>query len=69
VHKSQGSEFDEVLLLLPDRAGPLLHSQLVYTAVTRARRRAVIAGDETLLAQALATEPVRSTGLGELLAE
>jgi exodeoxyribonuclease V alpha subunit len=69
VHKSQGSEFDEVLLLLPDRAGPLLHSQLVYTAVTRARRRAVIAGDEALLAQALATEPVRSTGLGDLLAE
>jgi exodeoxyribonuclease V alpha subunit len=69
VHKSQGSEFDEVLLLLPDRTGPLLHRQLVYTAVTRARRRAVIAGDETLLMHALATEPERSTGLGELLAE
>src|SRR5262249_41612819 len=34
VHKSQGSEFDEVLVVLPDREGALLHAPLVYTAVT-----------------------------------
>ena len=39
VHKSQGSELDEVLLVLPDEPHPLLTRELVYTAVTRARKR------------------------------
>jgi exodeoxyribonuclease V alpha subunit len=38
VHKSQGSEFDEVLLVRPESHAPLLSRELVYTAVTRARR-------------------------------
>ena len=40
VHKSQGSEFDEVLLVLPGQAGPILTRELVYTGVTRARKTA-----------------------------
>lgn len=39
VHKSQGSEFDHVALILPDRRSPVLTRELVYTAVTRARER------------------------------
>ncbi len=39
VHKSQGSEFDEVLLILPEQPGPLLTRSLLYTGVTRARKR------------------------------
>ncbi|HPC47426.1 MAG TPA: exodeoxyribonuclease V subunit alpha, partial [Deltaproteobacteria bacterium] len=38
VHKSQGSEFDHVLVVLPDRDSPVLTRELVYTAMTRARR-------------------------------
>lgn len=44
VHKSQGSEFDRVLVHLPPEAHPLLSRELIYTAVTRARRQVVIAG-------------------------
>jgi exodeoxyribonuclease V alpha subunit len=38
VHKSQGSEFDRVLLILPDRDFSILTRELIYTAVTRARK-------------------------------
>jgi exodeoxyribonuclease V alpha subunit len=68
VHKSQGSEFDEVLAVLPDRDSALLHAPLVYTAVTRARRRATVAADVALLRKALATQPARVSGLFDLLA-
>lgn len=39
VHKSQGSEFDHVLFVLPDRPNPILTKELVYTGVTRAKTR------------------------------
>jgi len=68
VHKSQGSEFDEVLAVLPDRDSALLHAPLVYTAVTRARIRATVAADAALLQKALATQPERASGLFDLLA-
>ena len=44
VHKSQGSEFGEVLLVLPETDTPLVSRELVYTAVTRARRRVTLIG-------------------------
>jgi len=53
--------------VLPDREGALLHAPLVYTAVTRARARATVAADATLLAKALATWPERASGLFDLL--
>ena len=42
VHKSQGSEFTEVLLALPDQPSPLLTRALFYTGITRAKRRVEI---------------------------
>ena len=39
VHKSQGSEFDRVLLVLPDSDTPILTRELIYTGLTRARKR------------------------------
>ncbi len=68
VHKAQGSEFDEVLLLLPDQDGPLCHAPLVYTAVTRARVRATIHGPLAVLEAALSRWPERSSGLAAMLA-
>ncbi|RMG29609.1 MAG: exodeoxyribonuclease V subunit alpha [Gammaproteobacteria bacterium] len=48
VHKSQGSEYDRVLLVLPDTPHPLVTRELLYTALTRARRAVrILAGPET----------------------
>ncbi|MBF0614411.1 MAG: exodeoxyribonuclease V subunit alpha [Magnetococcales bacterium] len=44
VHKSQGSEFSQVMLVLPDTSNPLLTRELIYTGLTRARNRFVLAG-------------------------
>lgn len=63
VHKSQGSEFDLVLVSMPDRPGPLWQASLVYTAVTRARQRAIVLADPELLRQAVGNWPERASGL------
>ncbi len=67
VHKSQGSEFDQVLLLMPDRVGPLANVQLLYTGVTRARHSATIVADERVLEHSLTTQVERQSGLLALL--
>jgi exodeoxyribonuclease V alpha subunit len=69
VHKSQGSEFDEILLLLPDADSPVLDRPLVYTGLTRARRRAEIRGSQAVLEAAIRRPPMCDSGLGERLAE
>ena len=43
VHKSQGSEFDHVCLVLPDRAVAVLTRELLYTGITRAKARLTLA--------------------------
>jgi exodeoxyribonuclease V alpha subunit len=67
VHKSQGSEFDEVLLLLPEQDSPALSRELVYTAVTRARRRFSLAAKAAVFEAAVTRRRVRQSGLRELL--
>lgn len=67
VHKSQGSEFDDVLLVLPDTAAPVLNRALLYTAVTRARRHVELWGEAAILEQAVSRESARSSGLKERL--
>ncbi|HEN20958.1 MAG TPA: exodeoxyribonuclease V subunit alpha, partial [Desulfobacteraceae bacterium] len=52
-HQSQGSEFEDVLLFLPDRDSPLLTRELVYTAVTRAKEKAEIWGSESVFEMAV----------------
>jgi exodeoxyribonuclease V alpha subunit len=67
VHKSQGSEFAEVALVLPSRPSPLLTRELVYTAVTRARRRVTIYGSEAVLRTAIGRKIERASGLRDRL--
>jgi exodeoxyribonuclease V alpha subunit len=67
VHKSQGSEFDRVLLVLPAEDSPLLTRELVYTAITRARAGVEIWGDDAILAAGVARRLVRSSGLRDAL--
>jgi exodeoxyribonuclease V alpha subunit len=63
VHKSQGSQFDKVTLVLPPPESPLLTRELVYTAVTRARRQVRIIGTTESLAAAVRRPIVRASGL------
>jgi len=67
IHKSQGSEFDRVMVVLPDQDTPLLTRELIYTAVTRARRSLVIHADPELLRVAVSRRIQRSSGLREAL--
>ncbi len=67
VHKSQGSEFDDVVLILPDRSAPVLTRELLYTAVTRARHRAEIWGHDEVFTGAVARRIERESGLNEAL--
>ena len=64
VHKSQGSEFENVMVVLPnDENHPLLNRQIVYTGITRAKKRAVVVGTSDVLKTALSRRLVRNTGL------
>jgi exodeoxyribonuclease V alpha subunit len=65
VHKAQGSEFDDVVLILPETDLPLLTRELVYTAMTRARRSVLIVGERNLLARAVSRTMERHSGVAE----
>jgi exodeoxyribonuclease V alpha subunit len=64
VHKAQGSEFDEVWLLLPQHDSRVLSRELVYTGITRARRELHVAGSAEANSVALGRHASRSSGLG-----
>ncbi len=65
VHKSQGSEFERVLLVLPVEPTPVLTRELVYTGITRARSRVHIAATEAALCNAIEKRNERVSGLRE----
>lgn len=65
VHKSQGSEFDEVDLVLGDRASPIMTRELFYTGVTRAREGIRIFASVEALRAMMARRMVRDSGLAE----
>ena len=67
VHKSQGSEFDHVALILPDKDYPLLTRELIYTGLTRARQTVSVWGTESVLRTAILRKIERTSGLREAL--
>ena len=67
VHKAQGSEFDEVLVVLPEALSPVLTRELVYTAITRARSRIELWADDAVFVGAVTQSVQRSSGLRERL--
>ncbi len=68
VHKSQGSEFEHVAMVLPDRPGALLTRELLYTGITRARRALTMLGaDPGVLVTASTRRIHRASGLAEAL--
>jgi exodeoxyribonuclease V alpha subunit len=67
VHKSQGSEFKRVLLVLPPEPHPLLSRELIYTGLTRAREQVEIWGEGAVLRAGILRKVQRSSGLVEQL--
>ncbi len=63
VHKSQGSEFDRVLIILPDKPGPVLSRELLYTAITRARKKVDIIGNSEIIRFMIERPTKRKSGL------
>ena len=69
VHKSQGSEFEEVVLVLPARPVRVLTRELIYTALTRAAARVSVAGAGEVFVAGCALRTQRNSGLRERLLE
>jgi exodeoxyribonuclease V alpha subunit len=67
IHKSQGSQADEVTVLLPQEDSRLLTRELFYTAVTRAKERVRVVGSEAALRAAIERRAVRASGLAQRL--
>lgn len=63
IHKSQGSEFTHTAIVLDAKAEKLLSQELIYTAVTRAKKVVSILADSNALQQALTIRTVRRSGL------
>lgn len=68
IHKSQGSEFDNVLIILPtNEDNKLLTKELIYTAVTRAKSKVAIQGTENIILDSVEREIRRSSGIANRL--
>jgi len=67
IHKSQGSEFNRLLMLLPGNDSEALTRELVYTGLTRAKSAVEIWGDEEVFKSAVARRVERTSGLREAL--
>ena len=68
VHKSQGSEFDEVVVVLPEIDNPVVCRELLYTAITRARAKISLVAREQIFRAAVERNTLRYSGLAERLA-
>lgn len=67
VHKSQGSEFENILFILPDRDYPVLTRELFYTGITRAIQKVSIWGSEDIIKSTLSRKIKRTSGLRDAL--
>ncbi len=67
IHKAQGSEFDEVVVVLPPEGSPLLSRELLYTAITRAKARVTVVATEGAVRAAVRRAVARGSGLAERL--
>jgi len=69
VHKAQGSEFDSIALILPEKDIPILSREIIYTAVTRARRSVTIIGSKKIVEAGLSRKIERYSGVREQIAK
>ncbi|MBV8463188.1 MAG: exodeoxyribonuclease V subunit alpha, partial [Acidimicrobiales bacterium] len=67
IHKSQGSEFDHAVIVLPDADSPILSRELLYTGVTRARERLTLVASESAVRASVERPVSRASGLADRL--
>lgn len=67
VHKSQGSEFDHVAIVLPSGPSPILSRELIFTGITRARQSVTIVGPPERVREAIGRQVARASGLSDRL--
>jgi exodeoxyribonuclease V alpha subunit len=67
VHKSQGSEFRDALVILPERHAPVLTRELLYTGITRVRETVEVWASEEILRQTIERKIARTSGLRDRL--
>jgi exodeoxyribonuclease V alpha subunit len=67
IHKSQGSQFGHVVIVLPDAASQILTRELLYTAVTRAQRSVTLVGTAEAVRAAVGRRVARASGLRSTL--
>lgn len=65
VHKSQGSEFEHTVLVLPHSISPVLTKELIYTAITRAKDKFTLFGSEKVWKYSVGAKTERQSGLKE----
>lgn len=65
IHKSQGSEYGTVIVVVPPVGSPLLRRELLYTAITRARKHLVLIGSEAAITTAVMSTINRASGLAK----
>ena len=63
VHKSQGSEFEHVALILPARTSRVVTRELLYTGITRARKNVLLVSSADVLAAGIKTPTQRRSGM------
>ncbi len=67
IHKSQGSEFGSVLIIIPEKLSPIVTRQLLYTGITRARKKAIIVGSLDVIKEAMTVSPEPTSTVARLL--
>ena len=67
IHKSQGSEFQSVVVVLPSRSSEIATRELLYTSVTRAKQGVTLVASEEALRAAVERRVMRASGLRALL--
>ncbi|MBO4631038.1 MAG: exodeoxyribonuclease V subunit alpha [Lentisphaeria bacterium] len=69
IHKSQGSGFEQVMIVMPPKNVPILSRELLYTAITRAERSVLLCSDKDILLKSLKNKTIRYSGLPDRLKE
>lgn len=67
IHKSQGSEFEQVIVILPDDDNQVLSRELIYTAITRAKSRLWVKAGKRIFSAAVSSRTERNSGLASML--
>jgi exodeoxyribonuclease V alpha subunit len=67
IHRSQGSEYERVMIVLPPPEAKLLNRELLYVAVSRAKKEIILVGDPESIVSAVQQEAEVQCGVVELM--